>query len=463
MQTHLHNALLHAATPVRLRLFRLVQSRTGWLHDRIRSYQEERLRELIDYCWTHVPFYRSRWKQFISDPREIRTLPDLQRLPVLTKDELREELPSLTTTLRRLRGEPARSGGSTGRPTLFRMNRHDAEMAWAQMYLAWSWAGYRPGMPFLAVGGESLGIGLSDRRTWKDWMVNRWITSGSNVTVERVKALAASPSFERIEFVYGYPNAIRELGEFLHELGARPPRLKGVVCTAEVMLAEARERISQTLGSVPVHDQYGLNDGGLLAAEGPEQDGLHVFFHRAILEILDQRDAQIDTPGRPGRAVATSLTNRATPFVRYETGDEVHWKTFQTAASGIGWPRIGPVDGRIGDVIFLPSGRRIAMPGLTLVMRWMEGLSRYQFIQTGPRSVTARLERGPRFALSEQQVVVYLKARIAGEIDWTVQWDAPELTRGGKLLIIRNDWLRGQGLSRPPQPSAGVAPAASFD
>jgi phenylacetate-CoA ligase len=84
--------------------------------------------------------------------------------------------------------------------------------------------------------------------------------------------------------------------------------------------------------------------------------------------------------------------------VRYETGDDVHWKTREPAASGIAWPRIGPVDGRTGDVIFLPSGRRIAMPGLTLVMRWVEGLRTYQFIRPGAAG-TARLEKGPGFPM----------------------------------------------------------------
>jgi hypothetical protein len=32
---------------------------------------------------------------------------------------------------------------------------------------------------------------------------------------DRAKALAASPQFQRFEFIYGYPNAIRELGELL--------------------------------------------------------------------------------------------------------------------------------------------------------------------------------------------------------------------------------------------------------
>lgn len=450
MPSIFHRTLLTALTPLRMRLYRLVQSRTAWDAPRIKAYQEAELRKLIQYCWDNVPFYRSRWRQHISAPGDIRTIEDLQQLPILSKDELRAELTALTTTVAKNQGSPARSGGSTGRPTLFRMNKFDEEMAWAQMYIAWSWAGFTPGAPFLVVGGESLGIGLSDRRTWKDWIVNRWVSSGSNLTVERARALAQSPQFSRIEFIYGYPNAIRELGELLSELKAVPARLRGITCTAEVMRPDVRERISQTFGNVPVNDQYGLNDGGLLAAEGPDRDGLHVFFHRAILEICDAENRQLARTGETGRAIATSLTNLATPFVRYETGDEVHWKTWEPAPCGIAWPRIGPVDGRTGDLIFLPSGRRIAMPGLTLVMRWMEGLHAYQFIQTAPNAVTARLQRGPSFSMTEDEVIAYLRSKIADEVQWTIVWDAPELTRNSKVLIIRNDWLRAQGLSRPP-------------
>ena len=55
------------------------------------------------------------------------------------------------------------------------------------------------------------------------------------------------------------------------------------------------------------------------------------------------------------------------------------------------WKKIGPIDGRTGDVIKLPSGRVITMPGLTLVMRWVDGLKQYQFIQTNLSSVEVRV------------------------------------------------------------------------
>ncbi len=446
----LHHALMRAAVPERYRLLALVKSRESWGPDRIRAYQEEKLSTIIQYCWQHVPFYRRHWSGHLDDPRDIRTLEDLQRLPVVTRQMFRDHVSELTTTDPSVIHSESRTGGSTASPIIFRTNRHDDEFAWAQMYQGWTWAGWRIGDPFLVVGGESVGIGLGDRRTWKDWLVNRWVSSGSNITLDRTRHLAASPHFQQIRLIYGYPNSIRELCERLAELGVRPPRLRGVVCTAEVMLPEVRARISEVLGGVPVLDQWGLADGAQHGCESRMQEGLHVSWHRGILEIVDDANRQIREVNRSGRGLATSLLNKATPFIRYETGDQLHWMSFEPASTGVAWPRIGQVEGRVGDVIHLPSGRSIPMPGLTLVMRWLEGLVQYQLIQTGPDSVTVRLDRGPGYKLSESETLEFLKQRIAPDVKWTVVWGPPELTRNGKLLVIRNDWLRSLGLTRPP-------------
>jgi phenylacetate-CoA ligase len=444
----LHAAAMQLLVPERMRLVRRVRSREHWTAAQIRDHQDARVRELVAYCWQHVPYYRRTWSGAISGPQDIRGVADLARLPRLTKDELRANLDALTTTAPNIRSSPARSGGSTGRPTVFRMTHHDEQLAWAQMYTAWQWAGWRVGEPFLAVGGESIGVGVGDRRTWKDRIVNRWTTSGSNLTLERTKHLAASPHFARIRLIYGYPSAIFELCDLLRTIGARPRLLRAVVCTAEVLRPDVRKGIADALG-VPVHDQWGMNDGGLFAAEGPDRDGLHVFFERGVMEVLDEADRPVDAIGQPGRAVATCLTNLATPFVRYETGDDVHWHSRDAAPSGITWPRIGPVDGRTGDVIHAPGDRRIAMPGLTLVMRWIDGLRQYQFIQTAPDAVTVRLDRASDFAWSEAQVIDYLRQKISDRLHWTIVFDRPELTANGKVLIIRNDWLRSLGRTRP--------------
>jgi len=442
------------AAPERYRWLETIAKQTGWGPEEIRAYQDRKVAELIRYCWQYVPFYQRHWRDAIRSPDDVQTVAQLERLPVLSKDLWRANFDEVTTIDPSIKSEIGRTGGSTGRPTVYRTTRYDQELSWGQMYLGWMWAGYRPGDPFLVVGGESVGVGLGDKRNRRDRVMNRWITSGSNLTPQRARELASLSVFGRFRFIYGYPNAIRELGELLSDIGARMPMLRGVVCTAEVMRPEVRADISAAFGGVPVHDQWGMNDGGLLATEGPDRDGLHVFFHRSVLEVVDSENRQIETLQVPGRALATSIANLASPFVRYETGDEVHWRSFQPSPSGIHWPRIGPVDGRTGDVIYLPSGRRIAMPGLTLVMRWLEGLRQYQFIQTSQDAVTVRLDVDDGFKNSDADVISYLNRRIADEIKWTVVRGTPERTQNGKVLIIRNDWRRGLAYNSASSPTA---------
>ena len=437
-----------ACVPIRCYYYGLMRVRQSWPLDKIKRYQERKLRKIIHYCWDYVPCYREYWKNVISDPGEIQTIEDLQKLPIIKKEDIRNELECLSTKHKWVFSKEARTGGSTGQPVIFKMTRMDEEIAWAQMYVGWSRAGYEIGDPFLIVGGESVGVGLGDKRIWRDRLLSRWVSSGSNITRDRVIMLTGSRHFNEVRLIYGYPTAIREICEHLDELEIRPAKLKAVVTTAEPLRPEVRDRIKEVLKVENVLDQWGLNDGGLHASEGSEEDGLHVSFHRGILEIVDDEGRQINEVGKVGRGIGTTLTNFATPFIRYDTGDQLHWKTFERSQTGITWPRIGPVDGRTGDVIYLHD-KTITMPGLTLVMRWIEGIMEYQFIQTSPDRIKVRLRRGKGFTWDKAQTINFLKNKIDDGVNWEIEWGPAERTRNDKILIVKNEWLRKQGLERP--------------
>jgi phenylacetate-CoA ligase len=159
----LHHTLMRVVVPQRSHLLALVKSREGWGAERIRDWQEARLREMIAYCWENVPFYRKHWKGHLDDPRDINTLTDLQRLPVVTRQMFRDHVAEMITTDTSVEHAEARTGGSTASPIVYRTTKHDDEYAWAQLYQGWTWAGWRMGDPFLVVGGESVGAGLGDR------------------------------------------------------------------------------------------------------------------------------------------------------------------------------------------------------------------------------------------------------------------------------------------------------------
>ena len=51
----------------------------------------EKLRAQIEYAWERSPFYRRRWEASGVSPEALRTLDDLARFPLITKDDLRRD------------------------------------------------------------------------------------------------------------------------------------------------------------------------------------------------------------------------------------------------------------------------------------------------------------------------------------------------------------------------------------
>jgi phenylacetate-CoA ligase len=82
------------------------------------SYQDRRLRSLIDHAYTRVPYYRELLDRHDIDPSRIRGLADLERVPVSSKDDLRRQpLQNILASGRNPRRlQRIQTTGSTGEP-----------------------------------------------------------------------------------------------------------------------------------------------------------------------------------------------------------------------------------------------------------------------------------------------------------------------------------------------------------
>ena len=85
----------------------------------LRTYQDRRLRQVVEHAWEHVPFHRQRLSRAGLTPADIRGVADLNYIPISTKRDLLnssiEDLVAGRTNLKRC--VPYSSSGSTGEPT----------------------------------------------------------------------------------------------------------------------------------------------------------------------------------------------------------------------------------------------------------------------------------------------------------------------------------------------------------
>jgi phenylacetate-CoA ligase len=81
--------------------------------------------------------------------------------------------------------------------------------------------------------------------------------------------------------------------------------------------------------------------------------------------------------------VLTTLINTAMPLIRFAIGDQASFDS-EPCACGRRSPCLSQIDGREGDVITLPSGKRLSPYLLTTVIEADSSILQYRIVQTAP-------------------------------------------------------------------------------
>lgn len=126
------------------------------------------------------------------------------------------------------------------------------------------------------------------------------------------------------------------------------PHLRAI-CSAGEPLTQYRRQLLEELWGVPVYDNYGMTETGPQAMDCREQQ-LHPWRGHFFMEVLDERLEKAVAPGETGYLVVTSLTRRASPMIRYITGDRVQ---LLERHCGCGEPSTLRIRGREDDLLWV--------------------------------------------------------------------------------------------------------------
>jgi phenylacetate-CoA ligase len=200
-----------------------------------------------------------------------------------------------------------------------------------------------------------------------------------------------------------------------------PPR--AVICTAEALLPHQRTLVEQVLRA-PVFEQYGCREFGMVAAECPAHQGMHVATSAAYIEyraISASADA-------PYEMLVTDLLNYGMPLIRYQINDCVAAPPAAAGrcACGRNLPRLPAIIGRTSDTLRLPDGS--LMPGVALIAALAEGealgsaaprLDKAQIVQEDLGQFRLRYVPGAGFTSAQLEPLRRkLDAILGTEIHW---------------------------------------------
>jgi phenylacetate-CoA ligase len=139
-----------------------------------------------------------------------------------------------------------------------------------------------------------------------------------------------------------------------YEVSQTPaPRALEVITRSNAVSAQLRQRVMQLFGA-PLSDIYSCEEIGPIAFQCAQaQDCYHLVLSNVVLEIVDDHD-QPCAAGQVGRVLLTGLNNLATPFIRYDVGDDA--ACLPCCPCGWKGPSLTALQGRRSALLKLPGG-----------------------------------------------------------------------------------------------------------
>ena len=288
--------------------------------EQLRELQLERMKQSVRHAYDNVAFYQQSFKEAGVTPDDLQALEDLERLPFVVKQDMRDAYPfGLFAVPQKDVARIHASSGTTGQATVVGHTASDLKN-WGDCFargiamvggdenstiqVSYGYGLFTGGLGAHA-GGEAMGcsvIPTSSGNTRRQ--VQMMKDCGTDI-------LACTPSYALL------------IADTAIEMGYDPAtefKISGGIFGAEPASDNMREEIASKLG-IQYCDVYGLSEimGPGVAMECAERAGLHVAEDHFYCEILDPETLKPVPDGEWGELVITTLTRECCPLVRYRT------------------------------------------------------------------------------------------------------------------------------------------------
>jgi phenylacetate-CoA ligase len=375
--------------------------RTQWRSiDELRALQMGALRRLLRHAYANVPYYRRRFDEVGLTDRDVRSVEDLVKLPVLTREEARSNPVERESTAAPLPTLRKNTGGTTGQPLLFGYDVDSEYWRNAVKLRGYGWAGYRLGDKVLHYWGAPVET-TPPFKTRAKVAVDRWMKREKYMycavmSDEAMREVTDTIIRDKPKALICYTQAGAELARFVNKNNLRAWETIPVICGAERLYPSDRKDLEQAFGP-SVFETYGCRETMLIGAECDAHEGLHLSIENLVVEVLVTEGDKVRPArdGEMGEVHLTDLHNFGMPFIRYRNGDMAIAGSEKRCSCGRTLPRITSVEGRTADLI--RDARGAAVSGITfnVLFTGLAGAARqWQVVQHKDQSVTMRVVPG---------------------------------------------------------------------
>ena len=316
----------------------------------IESLQLERLKWLVDYCDRNVEFYHKRLTKAGVTAEKIKSLKDIEYIPVTTKEDIRDNYPF------GLFGQPLKnivrlhaSSGTTGKPTVVGYTKKDID-TWSDLVARLCMAAGATDEDIVQISfGYGLFTGALGLHYGLEKIGATVVPCSSGNTEKQVMLMK---DFGTTALV-STPSYALHMSEVAHELGIKNEELKlrlGLF-GSEGCTPEMREQIEKSF-DIFATDNYGMSElmGPGVSGECEYRCGMHIAEDHFLPEIVDSATLKHLDAGQTGELIITTLTKEGFPMLRYRTKD-LTTLNYEECKCGRTHVRMDKIKGRSDDML----------------------------------------------------------------------------------------------------------------
>lgn len=352
-------------------------SETQW-----EEYQTKKLRKILLHAYNNVPFYKKKYSQygFTSESFSKFSLSDLNKLPILEKDDLRLNCKKLLMSEKHDKnGGFFESSGSTGTPVSIYYSR-DFHQKWSAAFESRirNWAGVNRFVARGMIGGRLIMKKENNNPPFHRYNIFEKQTyfSAFHISEKNAKYYCQAMIDNKVEYMTGYAMSNYLLAKIFKMKNIIPPKMKCVITSSEKLTNSMRNLLAEVY-RCNVYDSYsGVEACNLFSQHknGKVLNSPDV----GILELINDNGSYVKE-GEPGQIISTGLLNFDQPLIRYRIGDIATISKNQKNDNTLFMQEIKSIDGRIEDVIISEDGSQLVR--FHSIFLNINGLIKSQIIQ----------------------------------------------------------------------------------
>lgn len=379
-----------------------------WRCSEYNEYQDKHLKLIVNYAYKNIPFYHKLYDNCNIDISCIKSVNDLEKLPIVRKDDIINYkelfLPKLNCKYIN-----RHTSGTTGKPLNVRISYDLSVLDKANAYRRDLWAGYN-GDWLARFVGDSPVKNCKDRNLFrKSYFLKRAIFPSYCLSIDKLHYILQSLKNLNIRFLQCYPSTGYLIAKYLEFKDEYFP-LKAVLYSSEPIYESQRQLLEERFRT-NLFGFYGQAEEIISAVECEEKK-YHLSMIDGIMEVT--KNGENLSCGEKGLTIATSLHNYAMPLIRYELNDFTGFAN-NTCNCGRTLPLIFPVETRLDDFIVTPDGRFISPQLMDLPLKNVRNIVETQIIQKSIDSIIVNIIKTTKYTDADELNILKIYNGLIGE------------------------------------------------